>query len=234
MDRARASRERVKSGLRWSAAGGLVAALGATAWFKRKHAAAAADPAAEFAAGRGAPSGGVDRASREAGYEVVDTDVRSLIKVMVVAIGLGIVSLTLVFWMFARFNAHYRGASAGLTSQQSAAIVPPLPHLQADPYRDIDTTVMEQRKRIDTYGWDDPSHRQAHIPVARAMRQVVGTSLDADVRSEPLKSPAPALAPATSPVDRAEPQDKPANHMQGEGRPGMVAPSYDPRAESKR
>ena len=50
-----------------------------------------------------------------------------------------------------------------------AAAVPPPPRLQGDPRRDLIAVQQAQQRRMQSYGWDDPQHRYAHIPVARAM-----------------------------------------------------------------
>ena len=42
-------------------------------------------------------------------------------------------------------------------------IVPPLPHLQAEPYHEIEATLMEQKPTASTtYGWNDAAHQSAH------------------------------------------------------------------------
>ena len=227
MARARETRDDRTSGFRWGAIGVTLAAIGATAIFRRKKGATA--PESESTGGRGTRVGPINAPSLKAGYEVEDTNVRALVKVMVIAVGLGIVSLVFVFWMFARFNTHYQDARTGLTSQQSAAIMPPLPHLQAEPYRDIDATIMEQQQRIETYGWDDAAHSRAHIPIIRAMRQVVGKSLDAGLQTDASGPPATgAPMPELPAFSAAQPQNKPANHVKGEGNSGAIAPSYKP------
>lgn len=50
-----------------------------------------------------------------------------------------------------------------------AVAVPPSPRLQPDPRRDFLATRQAQRDRLQSYGWDDPGHRYAHVPVQRAM-----------------------------------------------------------------
>ncbi len=230
MDRARGSHDDRKTSLRWGAIGVALAAVGATALFTRKQGGGAPTASSsESAEGRGQSVGPINAPSLEAGYEVEDTNVRLLVKIMVISIVLGIASLTGVFYMFARFNTHQRDARIGLTTEQSAAIAPPLPHLQAEPYRDINATIMEQQQRIETYGWDDSAHSQAHIPIVRAMQQVVGKSLDADAQSDQSTTPGTTVPmPELPAFSAAQPQNKPGHSVQGEGRPGAIAPSYDP------
>ena len=230
---------RPNHGLRW-AAGFALAAVGATALYDRARrtsgsggAAAKADPQAEFSTGRGTPQAPVDRASRRAGYELADTNVRLLVIVMVVSITIMIAGLAGVFFMFASFDKHFLGQATAETPEQRAEIVPPLPHLQAEPYREIDATLMQQVQRLTTYGWNDAGHTSAHIPIERAMRQVVGKSLDASATADAAGPAGTSEAmPSLPAFNAAIPQDKPANRVQGEGRPGAVAPSYDPAKDA--
>ncbi len=53
-----------------------------------------------------------------------------------------------------------------------ADAVPPAPRLQADPRRDLLATQMEQQRRLQQYGWNDPQHRSAHIPLQQAMARL--------------------------------------------------------------
>ena len=217
-------------GLRW-AAGIALAAVGATAIydrFGRRTASgvfAGVPRSAEFAQGRGTPQGPVDPNSKQAGYELADTNVRSLVIVMIVAIALMVAGVAGVFVMFASFDRHFIAQSARDTSEQRAAIVPPLPHLQADPYRDIDAMLMEQGHQLTTYGWTDAAHTLAHIPIERAMRQVVGKPFDSPATVD---AAGPVGTDQALPARTVVPQAKPADHVQGEGRPGAIAPSYDP------
>ena len=140
--------------------------------------------------------------------------------------------LTSVFLMFARFDRGFRAPDKILTSVQRAPIAPPLPHLQANPYRDLNTVLMAQDRRLTTYGWNDPDHTSAHIPIERAMQQVVGKPLDATAEADAAGAPGTTQAfPAEPALEPLRPQNKPANSVEGEGRAGKVAPSYDPKDE---
>ena len=113
-----------------------------------------------------------------------------------------------------------------LTAEQRAPILPPLPHLQAEPYRDIDAVLMEQTRRLTTYGWNGPDHRDGHIPIERAIQQVVGKPLDGPAQADaagPRGTDAPQQATPAFNADIQ--QQKPANRIQGEGNPNAVAPS---------
>ena len=48
-------------------------------------------------------------------------------------------------------------------------VLPPQPRLQANPPMDRVAQYRLQAEQLDSYGWTDPSHRFAHIPIERAM-----------------------------------------------------------------
>ena len=222
-------------GLGW-ATGLLGGALGMRAVAARKRAAAdGTAPNSEFAVGRGHAKGPVAAASRAAGYERVDADVRVLVAIMVGSVALLACALATVFTVYGRFDRHFRGQDVGLTAEQRAPITPPLPHLQVAPYRDLDAALMEQERRLTTYGTAAPDGRDAHIPIERAMRQVVGHPLDASAAADAAGPPSDAKAPGTNGPFPSLPgfeatrrQARPANHVEGEERAGAVARSYDP------
>lgn len=54
--------------------------------------------------------------------------------------------------------------------------VPSAPRLQSDPRRDLLATQMAQRRRLQQYGWNDPQHRSAHIPLRQAMARLAASS----------------------------------------------------------
>ena len=179
----------------------------------------------EEASGRGEPAGGPDPESRASGYDVKDARVSSLVKIIAVSLTLMIASVAGVFYAYSRFDAFYQEPNSDLTAQQIAPIMPPLPHLQAEPYRDIDAVLMQQTQRLTTYGWDGSDHRNAHIPIERAIQQVIGKPLDDPAQVDaaaPKGSNAPQ--PATPAFNADIVQEKPANRVQGEGNANAVAP----------
>lgn len=231
--------------LRW-AAGAAILAAGATAVFDRVKAKREGrsgeqnrDPSAreldaEFEAGRGEPRGGVSAASKRAGYELKDARVRDLAVIMVVSVALIGGSLAGVYAIYGSFDRHFAKANADMTAEQKTVLMPPLPHLQAEPYRDIDALVMEQQQRLDSYGWNDPDHKSGHIPIERAMEQVVGKPLDATAEADAAGAPGTTShLPQTPAFPAAQQQSKPANDMPGEGNIIKVEPSYNASEDLK-
>ena len=182
-------------GLRW-AAFLAVGTAGALTFLGRGRRRSPGTPTPGPATGRGRPISRPDAVSLAHGYETQDTDVRRLIIIMVVSTGLMIAGVAAVFAMYMAFSKQDRAAVGRLTRQQSAVIVPPEPHLQADPYRDIGAALMEQRQELSSYGWFDADHTKAHIPIDRGIALVIGKPFDAFI--VPLT---PASAPFPTPAD---------------------------------
>lgn len=227
------------------AAGGLAAAAGAAVLFGRGNKSSAkrqrgAVPQSEYpdedTSGRGEPRAGPDAESRKSGYDVKDASVSALVKIIALSVTMLILSVAAVFYMFSRFDHAYQEPNKDLTAEQLARVSPPQPHLQAAPYHDIDAVLMEQTQRLTTYGWNSSDHKEAHIPIERAIQQVIGKPLDASAQADaagPKGSDKPQ--PATPAYNADIQQEKPANRIQGEGNPNSVAPTdkIEPLPETK-
>lgn len=119
----------------------------------------------------------VSRGEHDFSFEPQDTRVASLAWVMVVSIVIIASSIALLFGIIGHLRSiDDRGPV--LTSEQAAAILPPGPALQADPYRDLAQERQREQKLLATYGWVDPGHTKARIPIDRAIALVIGKSLD--------------------------------------------------------
>ena len=209
-----------------AAAAGAAAMLGMKAAKGKSASAPKVDNPDEEQSGRGKPAAGPDPESRESGYDVKDASVSSLVKVIAISLTIMVVSVAAVFFMFSRFDRAYQEPNADLTAEQRAPILPPLPHLQAEPYRDIDAVLMQQTQRLTTYGWDGADHKGAHIPIERAIQQVIGKPLDGSAQADAAgQKGSDAPQQATPALSADLPQDKPANRVQGEGNPNAVAPN---------
>ena len=88
--------------------------------------------------------------------------------------GRAICGLFALLWRFHRVEA----GQPPLTAQQGAAITPPGPPLQSDPFRDIGALRERETRLLTTYAWLDADRRRARIPIARAQALVVGRPLD--------------------------------------------------------
>ena len=188
-----------------------------------------ADNLEEDISGRGDPSGKPDAESVESGYDIKDANVSALVRTIALALTVMVASLAAVFYMFSRFDHAYQASNKDLTAQQLAPIEPPLPHLQAVPYREIDATLLQQTRKLTTYGWTSSDHKAAHIPIERAIQQVIGKPLDGQAQTDAAGPEGSSEPQQATPALNADiQQNKPANRVQGEGNPNTIAPSYTP------
>ncbi|MBE7199113.1 MAG: hypothetical protein INR70_15120 [Parafilimonas terrae] len=132
------------------------------------------DPADDGAAPDKHP---VDPTSTRLGYEVADARAGTLGTVMAVAVAIIFGSLAVLFIIvggFLRTDARH----APLTQQQAAAIAPPGPPLQDDPFRDIAAMRAREGERLDGFAYLGQDQTHARIPLARAEAIVTGKPLD--------------------------------------------------------
>lgn len=54
---------------------------------------------------------------------------------------------------------------------------PPAPRLQSDPFAELDLLRAAEESRLTSYGWDEGSAENAHIPIARAIDLLVERGL---------------------------------------------------------
>jgi hypothetical protein len=121
------------------------------------------------------PSG---EAVRE-GYEIQDLSARSLAYIIAALATSAACLVGIVFMMIWLFTSWDKAANARFTPQQAANQAPPWPHLQVNAARDLRENRAREWQALHKYSWDDAAHTNAHIPIERAMRIVIGQSLDA-------------------------------------------------------
>jgi hypothetical protein len=158
------------------------------AWFgRRAPAPQAAEPEAimseapepeDSESGRGEPSVPPDPKAKSLGYETEDISTRMVGRILAGFAVTVVVSVTMLTVMIQFFRGADNADQPPLTTQQSADIIPPGPHMQNDPYRDLRQTQQAEEQKIGGYAWTDPAHTRARIPVARAMALVAGRSLE--------------------------------------------------------
>ncbi|KQP39287.1 hypothetical protein ASF49_21720 [Methylobacterium sp. Leaf104] len=84
-----------------------------------------------------------------------------------------------------------RAALPPLTAQQTAAIRPPPPNLQPDPYAEIDARHAEAAGRLSGYAFLDADRTRARIPIDRAMALMAGRPFDVETAAEPREAASP-------------------------------------------
>jgi hypothetical protein len=119
----------------------------------------------------------VDPKSVKLGYERRDAKHGTVVKVMLSSAAVIVGAIAVLFYLIGTVHRNDQ-ASGPLTQQQLAVIVPPGPRLQDHPLHDIDMQRQRENDRLTFYAWNDPQHRTARIPIARAEALVIGRPLD--------------------------------------------------------
>lgn len=96
--------------------------------------------------------------------------------------------LALNVWVLGRQGA----ARPPLTAQQVAAIRPPPPNLQPDPYADITAREADEAGRLAGYAYLDADRTRARIPIDRAMALMAGRPFDPEPGTDAMVEKAPA------------------------------------------
>lgn len=112
------------------------------------------------------------------GYEPRDMNARSIGWVLASMLATAAVLVGFVFLMVGLLQQGDTARYAGLTYEQTAPIVPPAPHLQVHPFRDLRQLRAREDARLHGYAWLDAAHTHARIPIEHAMALEVGRGLD--------------------------------------------------------
>ena len=135
-------------------------------------------PAASDDTGRGRHAGSPSRDAHRAGHETLDMSAPVMLRYFAV---LAVVAVAAVLGMAElrhRAASSQQRSQATLTVQQTSHPKPPGPGLQADPLQEITQFRQAQTASVDQYGWVDPGHTRARVPVDRAMALMVGRELE--------------------------------------------------------
>jgi len=147
--------------------------MGAAAWRRKQP----TDQLFGEETGRGLPATPPSPQAARKGFETEDMSA-ALMGALTVGLGITIGgSIWLMVLMLHSFQAARQDAPP-LTTQQQATIAIPLPHLQANPYLEIDNFRHGENNRLGRYGWIDPQHLRARVPLGVAISRTVGQSLD--------------------------------------------------------
>jgi hypothetical protein len=128
--------------------------------------------------GRGVPSAPPSDEARAAGHETEDANSRRL-AFIIVLMGVSVAVVIGAMVLLLRGIDHARVANEPrFTAEQTAAVSPPLPHLQAAPFEDIAQLHAYENDLLTHYAWIDKAHTRARIPIERAMALLAGRTLD--------------------------------------------------------
>lgn len=107
--------------------------------------------------------------NRETDYE------RSDVRLGIVAL---IALLFLAFLVVAPLGLRSVFPRAVMDVDRRLAIHPPPPELQSNPQEDLEKLRNREQAWLEGYGWVDRQHGVVHIPIARAMKNVVEHGID--------------------------------------------------------
>jgi hypothetical protein len=100
-----------------------------------------------------------------------ELDLRSIIGFSVGVIVVTIVAAAIMWWMSVTFKQREEAKDRAPSPLAEARVdlIPPGPRLQPAPPRDMEELAARDKEALTTYGWIDPAHGIARIPVDRAM-----------------------------------------------------------------
>jgi hypothetical protein len=128
--------------------------------------------------GRGSPGTPPSAEALAAGYEPKDIGAVGVALILAGMAASTALVIGVVFAMTWRFDINRHATMAHLTSQETARVVPPAPHLQRNPFADLARVQSREARLLASYGWISADHSLARIPIDRAMALSVGKSLD--------------------------------------------------------
>jgi hypothetical protein len=110
--------------------------------------------------------------SIQAGHEVSDVNAKGIaIFSFSLILGIVLIQLSLGAVLFTLRHQSLKSKHA-VTLLPQAPRVPPPPHLQVNPARDLETYLRQENRLLHSYGWIDPQKKIARIPIQRAMKLI--------------------------------------------------------------
>ncbi|HWI28289.1 MAG TPA: hypothetical protein VN668_15045 [Stellaceae bacterium] len=104
------------------------------------------------------------------------------VRLMVVGV-LALLILALLVIVPLILRGAYPAALADANRKQT--VIPPSPLLQTAPAADLRAFRAEEEARLDSYGWVDRDKGIVHIPIARAMKEVVAKGISGFPKATP-------------------------------------------------
>jgi hypothetical protein len=115
------------------------------------------------------PQGFIPPSASPSAHEAADLHVPIILRVAVV-LGFTLVgSILLLILFFRHMERKYPGRTSEAAPQVTTSDLPPIPRVQTYPLRDLQAVRQVEDSHLDHYGWIDPQHDVAQIPVERAM-----------------------------------------------------------------
>jgi hypothetical protein len=117
-------------------------------------------------------------------HERNDADVRLLARYLVLLV-IGVVAVYLSVAGFWRYATRKEVRRPVVSRWAAPSEVPPEPRLQVAPERDLQQMLQQDLTYLNSYGWSDPNRGLVHIPIERAMEELVQKGLPARAMRAP-------------------------------------------------
>lgn len=128
--------------------------------------------------GRGNPSTPPSKKAVASGYELEDVSARDVSYILAGIAASTALVIGIVFIMVWRFDIARRQSFSVLTTEQTAQVIPPAPHLQVHPFTDLARLQAREARLLNGYGWVNTDHTLARVPIGRAMALAQDKPLD--------------------------------------------------------
>jgi hypothetical protein len=87
------------------------------------------------------------------------------------------VVMQIVLWYQYKYLVFGRSKGTTVRSFVTNEPKPPEPRLQTNPAADLAAYLKKQTEQLNSYGWNDPEHKTAHVPIQRAMELAIQNNL---------------------------------------------------------
>jgi len=157
---------------------------------------------------------------RKEGYERRDANIRALINF---GIGLAVLVVVVIFlmrWMFG-FVSKEEPLGPPPTPFENARTLPPQPRLQVEPHVDLKAYCEEQVNDLNSYRWVDERAGIVHIPIDRAMDDLLKQGLPTRPQGQPNEVdnvPSAGTVQVPNPIGRGGPCSYLAEGSPGAGK----------------
>jgi hypothetical protein len=115
------------------------------------------------------PQGFIPTSASPSAHEASDLHVPAILRVAAVLSFTLVASILVLILFFRHMEQEYPGRTSEAAPQVTASDLPPVPRVQAFPLRDLQAVRDVENSHLDHYGWIDPQHGVAQIPIERAI-----------------------------------------------------------------
>ncbi len=115
------------------------------------------------------PQGYIPASASPSAREGADLHIRNVVKVAALLGVILVLSICILALFFRLMEKSYPNRTSEAAPIVAKSDLPPLPRLQTDPLRDLQTLRAVEDSHLDRYAWIDRDHGIAQIPIQRAM-----------------------------------------------------------------